>query len=126
MPITDEEFEKISEELVSHDIKAAIDMLDEVRDIMTENSIQADIRDKLLHLQLLASELLNHGQRNRAEKFFALNKEISEELLYAMKTLRELSSVIEKISSHCPADFEFPDDPDEELKREIKNFFNEP
>jgi len=101
--ISEDTYCDICDELVSHDILDAVDFLDEARPIISDDGYRPpEIRCNLLILHGIAMDFLNNGHRNKAQAFFDLAEEISEELKIAQRGIESALEIIEKINAQFP------------------------
>jgi len=90
--------DELWQEYQTTDILHAVDALDEMRGIMSDDGIKPpEIRDNLLKLHEFAHELLNEGFQltdEQSEEFCELLDEVKSEIYYLQERLEKIDAAI--------------------------------
>ena len=110
-------WEKLRAGFVSHDILDAVDYLDKVRPIISDNGYRPPkIRDKLLKLHGIAMELITYTGREdakRLKRLLLLADTIEEDVYDCIKNLEKINHTISKLVT-LGSNEDWPEDDEDE------------
>ncbi len=92
--------ERLRENFESHDILDAVDHLDEVRPIISDDDFRPpEIRIKLLKLHKVAMELINTGSedKKKLDQLLEMAREIDDEIFDCLENLEKINTTITKL-----------------------------
>jgi len=102
--ISEEEFEEIYTSVDTTSLLKAVDIVDELRDHLNDldGLRPPEIREDLMKLHGYGMELVNHGARAKARKFFELAADIDWEISEIISRARALQDIFKPIMKACP------------------------
>lgn len=109
--MTDEEWQHLYENFETTDLLAAVDLLDEVRGVLGDgpNWEPPELRINLLNLHQLAMDVVNQGDKDRAQKMFDLANELDMEVFGLLESLESIQKVLSALTALYPESLSYDD-----------------
>lgn len=109
--MTDEEWQNLYENFETTNLLAAVDLLDEARGILGDGPgwEPPEMRTNLLNLHQLAMDVVNQGDKDRAQEMFDLATDLDMEVFGLIEALEGIQRVLTTLTALYPESLSYED-----------------
>ena len=102
--ITEAEWQALGENFDTISLRQTVDAVDMLRTHLSdrEEYRSPEIRDRLLKLHQLATDVINEGRKDKAQALFDLAVELEDEVHDMMEALTEIQGTITNLTAQYP------------------------